>query len=512
MLKPNPIADKGPNIGTTEHIESDVPEPLANRVIRGGFYVFALNLICRGFEFVRTIILARLLLPSDFGLVGAAGAAIAAIEAFSGTGFTHALIQKKGSTAGYLDTAWLVSAIRGLLIFGILFFCAPLVARFFGNEAIIWVLRATAFTSVLSGFTNIGIVYFQKNLRFERQLLLDFAVVLVSLFVSITLAIKLRSVWAIVYGGLAGSFIKLILSYALHSYRPKLRFDFAKAAELFGYGKWILGSSILWFIVLQGDDIFVGKMLGLTLLGFYQLAYRIGNIPATEISHVINRVTFPAYSKLQDEPQRLRHAFLDVLQLTSIILIPLVGAIFSLAYDFINIFVGYKWVQMVPAMKVLALAGLIRAIGVTSGSVFLATGKPAIDTRWQAVRLFILAVLIYPLAVQWDILGVSLAVLFSTLVTTIAFSVYAIKITRCALKDFLKRIVLPLLGGCIMVVVISIFRPIFVRVGFLEFTFLGVLGILSYILTVYIWERFYDYRIISLLMKIFQSLKNNIAN
>ena len=117
-----------------------------------------------------------------------------------------------------------------------------------------------------------------------------------------------------------------------------------------------------------------------------------------------------------------------------------------------------------------------------------------------------MVILIYPLAVQWDILGVSLAVFFSILIPTSAFSVHTIKITQCAFKDYSKRIVFPLFGACIMVIVISVLRPILGQIGILEFSFLGGVGLLSYILTIYIWERFFDFGITPLLRRIFTSV------
>ena len=124
----------------------------------------------------------------------------------------------------------------------------------------------------------------------------------------------------------------------------------------------------------------MGKLLGVTALGFYQLAYRISNMPATEITHVISRVTFPAYSKLQDDIPKLREAYLKVLQITAFLSFPIAGLIFVLAPDFTKIFLGEKWMPMVPAMQVLVFAGLSRAIAATAGYIFYAVGKPKIDT------------------------------------------------------------------------------------------------------------------------------------
>jgi len=419
------------------------PESLSKKVVRGGIWVFALRITNRGLGFIRTIILARLLAPEDFGLLGIAMLAISTLETFSQTGFQAALIQKKDNVESYLDTAWTVSAMRGIVLFLVLFLSAPIVAKFFNSPQATLVIKVIAVSTLLSGFRNIGILFFQRELEFNKQFIYELSATLVDLTVAITLAFMLRNVWALVWGGLAANFVRLFMSYILHPYRPHARFDKGEFKELFGFGKWVLGSSILIFLITQGDDIFVGKMLGVTALGFYQMAYLISNLPATEITHVISQVTFPAYSKLQEDLPKLREAYLDVLQLTAFISIPLAGGIFILAPDFTQTFLGDKWMPMVPAIQMLVLAGLVRSIAATTGPIFHGIGKPRIDTIWQVIRLIVLIALIYPFTMRWGILGASISVLFSILVSTLGFSFMVIKITKCELKNFGKMIVLP---------------------------------------------------------------------
>ena len=219
--------------------------------------------------------------------------------------------------------------------------------------------------------------------------------------------------------------------------------------SFFGFGKWILGSSILVFFITQGDDIFVGKLLGVTALGFYQMAYRISNIPATEITHVISQVTFPAYSKLQDNLPRLQEAYVKVIQLTALLSFPIAAFIFVLAPDLTRIFLGEKWMPMVPVMMVLVLWGAIRSMGATMGPVFQAVGKPEILTKMLAIALILLAILIYPLSMRWGILGTSLAVVFSTLASTLVASYVVVKVVECRMVDFYRGLAFPLTAAMI---------------------------------------------------------------
>lgn len=477
-----------------KHGESQ-PESLSKRVVRGGIWVFALRIANRGLGFIRIIILARLLAPKDFGLLGIASLAIATLATFSQIGFQTALIQKREDIKSYLDTAWTVSAIRGAVLFLVLFFSAPIIAAFFDSPQASLVIRVIAVSPLLTGISNIGILFFQKELEFRRQFIYEISGTLVDLTVAISLAFILRNVWALVWGGLAAKIMRFFMSYILHPYRPSLKFEKEKFEKLFGFGKWVLGSSILVFLVTQGDDIFVGKMLGVTALGFYRIAYLISNLPTTEIAHVISQTTFPAYSKLQQDRTRVGEAYIKVLQLTLFISAPLAGGIFVLAPEFTQIFLGDKWMQMVPAIQVLVLAGLIRAIIATTGPVFNGMGRPHIETICQVVWLVVLAGLIYPFTVRWGLVGTSTAVLLSVFVAANGFSFWAIRITKCGVGKFGKMIGIPLLNTAIMVSVISALKLSVQLTPIVHFILLVGLGVISYIAVTFLSDKLLDYGI-----------------
>ena len=325
---------------------------LSEKVIASGLWVLALRIVNRGLGLIRTLVLARLLAPEDFGLLGIAMLSISTLETFSQTGVEAALIQKKENVYSYLDTAWTVSVIRGFTLFSILFLLAPTIAIFFNSPRATFVIRVIAISTLLTGCRNIGVIFFQKELEFNKQFSYEISATLVDLTVAITLAFLLKNVWALVWGGMAANLTRLFMSYRIHSYRPKVRIHKEEFLELISFGKWILGSGILVFLITKGDDIFVGKILGITALGFYQMAYLISNLPATEITHAISKVTFPAYSKLQDDISQLKDGYFKVLEITVFLSIPVAGAIFLLAPDFTEVFLGQKWLPMVSALQV----------------------------------------------------------------------------------------------------------------------------------------------------------------
>ena len=436
------------------------------------------------------------------------------LENFSQTGFQAALIQKKERIEDYLNSAWTIGILRGIVLFSILYFIAPYVAAFFNVPPAKPIIQVIGFSILLQAFTNIGVIYFQKELEFNKQFVYQLSGSLADFVVAISAVLLLRSVWALVFGLLAGNAARFIASYLVHSYRPHFSSDLGKAKELFGFGKWILGSSILMFLITQGDDAFVGKFLGATMLGFYQMAYRISNMPATEITHVITQITFPAYSKLQNDIPKLREAYLKVLQITAFLSFPVAGLIFVLGSDFTRIVLGEKWMPMVPAMQILVLWGLVRTIGATTGPIIYAVGKPKILAKYQLLQLIMLIILIYPLTIHWEILGTSWAVLFASMGANALAFYSAIKITTCGIYNFFRTISFYLASSLIAIVSTFLLKSNLVSKSelLMPFIFSLIFYVLIYIAATYLTDRFSTIRIKLLVKDVFLTLLASSRN
>jgi len=480
---------------------------LGIRVARSGAWVFGMRFVHQVFYLGRLIILARMLAPEDFGLMGIALLTMMTLETFSQTGFQEALIQKKDNTKDYLDAAWTILVIRGIILFTVILLIAPLVAEFFETPQAKGVVQAIGIAILIQAFTNVGVVYFQKELEFHKQFIYITAGTVTDFAVAVTAAILTRSVWALLLGLIAGKTAQLIASYIVHPYKPKISKEFHKARELFGFGKWVLGSSILIFLTTQGDDLLVGKILGVTMLGFYQMAYRISNTTATEITHVISSVAYPAYSKLQENLDKLRDAYFRVLKVVSFLTFPLSVAIFVLARDFVVLFMGEKWSPMIPAMRILAFAGLFRSIAAISGPLFLSIGKPKIDTKMQAIRFCIIAVFIYPFIKNWGIEGASWVIVGSIFITLLII----LKIASTLLSvphgsGFFISIGIPMLNSIVAGLIVLIVKY-FLSQNLWTFALLIIVGAGTYIFMIYFTEIAFQYRIIPILKESYQYLR-----
>jgi PST family polysaccharide transporter/lipopolysaccharide exporter len=389
-----------PNGGTVE------------RTVKSAAWLMSQNVVGRMLQLGLLAVLARLIGPAELGLVGIALLTLSATRNFTNIGLNKALIQKvEEDVDSHLNTTWLLEIGRGFFIAAVLFLVAPFVGEwFFGEPRAVLLIQAIGLSPLLLGFRNPGIVYFQKNLEFHKQFTYKIGGDTSQFVVGVGYALIEPSVWAFVFGFLAADVVKLCLSYLIHDYRPFPAFDLEVAKELVDYGKWLTGSSILYFLYSEGDDAFVGWLLTPTALAYYQYTYRFSNAPATELSQVLTSVMLPAYSKLQADKEQLRNAFSKTLRFTALVSFPASIGIAAIAPDFVMTVFGEAWLPAVPAMQVLAFYGLMRALAKTVGPIWEAIGRPDYVTKMSAIRVGLIAVFIYPMTNAFGIVGTALTV------------------------------------------------------------------------------------------------------
>lgn len=470
---------------------------LPQKMVEGGAYLSSLKLIRKILSLIRLVIIGRILAPSDFGLMGIALLTMSAIETFSKTGYREALIQKKEDIRGYLDTAWTVLIIRGFIIFIVIYFLAPYAALFFHSPAVVPIIQVLGFAFFFEAFNNIGVVFFRKELEFNKVFIHRFVGISTNFIVAVTAALILRSVWALVLGLLAEKVVSIIVSYIIHPYRPRFSRDIEKARELFGFGKWILGSSILVFIGEHIDDILVGRVLSATALGFYQMAYRISNMLETEITRVITSVAFPAYAKLQDQAIRLQKAYFRIMRLTMAISIPIAVGMVFLAPEFTMVFLGEKWMSMVIVMQLLAVAGLVKSIISTGSPLFTGRGYPNYEFYMQLIRGLTIIIVIYPLIMYGGISGAALGVILSMVSMLIIWYPLSQKIIRSSWKIYFSTLWPPLFCSLFMaggLYIAKIFwEPVgqSLVLGISIFSIIVITSIGIYLVAMYFLHRYY---------------------
>lgn len=431
---------------------------LQNKVIQGGGWVFLGRAVNAVYKLVRTIILARLLAPNDFGLFGAALLIVSLLETFSQSGLNEALIQQKKDIRVYLDTVWTFQLIRGGVLGVLLFVTAPAIEAFFNAENLTPIIRVLALLQGVKACKNVGLVYFQKDLRFHLNVRYQLINSTLGFVVGIVLAYVLRNVWALVYATLVIDVVSVILSYGVHPYRPRLVFDKYKFHELFYFGKYVYVQTVIVFFLIEGDDMLVGKVLGLTTLGLYKLAYRFSNLMATEVTHTISSVVYPAYAQIQDDATRLSGALLKVLQLTAVISFPLAVLIGGLAFELTVGLVGDKWLPMVPALRMMCVYGMLRSLAASFGPVYRALNRQKPLLMIDLTHLGILALIIYPLTRHYGIWGTAIAITIGMGVTFSLTLLTISKMMQIELRRFCEVLLPPLGFSSIMLAILIILR------------------------------------------------------
>lgn len=396
--------------------------------IKGITLVGLIRVITRLLSFIKTIVIARILSPYQFGLFGIATLVLVFVEILTETGVNIFLVQKKEDIDKYISTSWIVSVIRGALISLVILLTSSFVSNFFKAPASFNLLLFISAVPLLRGFINPSIVKFQKELKFTSELYYRTGTFFVETVFSIFLVVLTKSVEGLIWGMIIGVVFEIFISHLMIKPRPTLSFNPELFREVVGFGKWITASTIFNYFYQHGDDMAVGRILGTRSLGIYDMAYRISLIPISDIADVIFRVTFPVYVKISGDMHRLRRAFIRSLSLVILLVLPICIILFLFPREIITLILGDKWIEAASVLRVLAVFGFIRAISVFSSTVFLSLGKQNINTLVSLVGLSGLGLTIVPFVLRWGLLGAAFSALVGTSLTipVIFFNIHKI--------------------------------------------------------------------------------------
>jgi len=387
--------------------------------LEGGVWTFV-SLSLTGLVGVGSgVILARLLTPEIFGLVGVALATVAIWDGLTTTGVWQALIQRSESVQSYLDTAWTLQVGRGILLFCLTFLGAPWLAAFYNNNELIPLLRVLSLTFLLRGASNLSMVKLNRDMRFRRLALFNQITGFVSTCIQIILVILLRNAWALALGAVFSSLIRCLGSYVVIRDMNRFGWQWVKALPLLHFGKYIWGSSLVFFLLSWGDRVFIGRMVGEKELGFYLFALSLAYIPAKYTTNIISYVTYPAYAKIQNRPDRLRTGLQEVIFWASMAILPYAGLMAVLAPDVVTYIYGTKWIQAVPILRIMLVMGVASAFSAITYPLFRAVSLPRLDFRMNVIFLAVAAVLIVPFTMRYGTTGVAWVMSIGALTRTI---------------------------------------------------------------------------------------------
>jgi lipopolysaccharide exporter len=336
------------------------------------------------------------------------------------------------------------------------------------------------------------VVVFRRELRFDREFKFLLGKRLASFVVTVTLALWLRSYWALVIGQITAGITSMALSYYVQDYRP--RFSLAAENELFHFSKWLLINNALVFLNNRAAHFVVGKVAGAQALGLYSIAYEISNLPTTELVAPINRAAFPGYSRLAHDPHGLRQSFLNVISMIALFALPAGIGIALIADLIVPTFLGWKWLAAIPLIQVLAIYGIIVALQTNIGYVYLAVGKPRILTAVAGVQLLLLLALLLPASSRYGAMGAAWAFLGTVTVMVPVNQVLIMQQLKIPLREYGAKLWRPFAACAAMTLAVHAIKSALPPAPQTGATVLALLiclaaGAMAYTLTLYgLWR------------------------
>lgn len=362
-------------------------------VAHGAVLTVAMRWIDRLIGLISTIVLARLLVPADFGVIAMSSLVIGLTDTLLNLGVNVALIQNKQATQAHYNTAWTLRLIQMLASATILIAIAPWVSDYFKEPLIAQVIPVLALGFALGGLENIGIISFQKEMQFGQDFRFVFSKRIIGFLATLTSAWIIQSYWAMVIGSLSGQIFGLIFSYIIHPMRP--HFSFSKFREIFSVSQWMMVRSISGYLDNNLHQIIVGRRESTEIMGAYSLANEISALPTTELLAPINRVLFPAFVKASKDLSELKRIFLIAQGVQTLVGVPAAAGLALVANEVVLLMLGEKWHSVVPFVQIISLVNVITAITTSGGYILITLGKIRTITIYSCCQITIFASLAF---------------------------------------------------------------------------------------------------------------------
>ena len=409
----------------------------------------------QGIQWVTIAILARLLVPEDFGLVGMTTVVIGFLALFKDLGTSAAVIQRQDLPEELLSSVFWINVFFGLVVMVLLYAASPLVAAFFQEPRVVPILQVLSTTFFISGLSILHQALLQREMAFNHLAKVELSATVVGAFTGIGAALAGWGVWSLVFQSLAVALVTTVLLWVFSAWRPKLIFHVNELRSVAYYSLNLLGFSIFNYFSRNADYLLIGRFLGAEALGYYTLAYRIMLYPLQNVSAVLGRVMFPAFSRLQKQLERFRRSYLRVAVGIALVTFPLMMGLMALAAPFVLAILGERWESVIILLIILAPVGLVQSIGSTVGTIYQAMGRTDWMFRW-GVGSSVLVIAAFVIGLRWGIIGVAAAYAIAT--GLLAYPSFAIPFRLIKLPVRKLAVVLwrPLVSGLIMGAVLSI--------------------------------------------------------
>lgn len=438
----------------------------------------------QGTQFLFGIILTRILLPEDYGMVGLVLIFIAVGQTLVDAGFSSALIWKKNTTQTDYSSVYYFNIGVSLIIYIFFFFLAPLIARFYEKPELITLIRVICLNFIILSFGVIQQTILYKNFDIKTLAKVNFIGSLLGGILSVILALKGFGVWAIVVQILSKNIISTVLLWIFNSWRPIWVFSMGSIKSLFNYGSKIMIAGLLYSIFQNLYFVIIGKIFPIVTLGYYTRAVQLSEFPVTTVSSIFQRITFPVFSILQDETERLKNAVRKSLRTIVFILYPVMFGLMASSDIFIELMFSAKWLPASIFFKLLCILGLLYPFLVINDEVLKAKGRSGLLLKLQIISKVII-VINFVITYRWGISAIIIGQIVSVFIT---FSINAWITGRLItysqlqqLRDTFPYLLISLIMGVLISFIPGLIPDKILALSLMVFSGIVLYGILAYV-------------------------------
>lgn len=431
--------------------------------LNGGKWITIATVISTVFQFGQVTVLARLLSPTEFGLVALSNLILTFFQLFTNLGFSGSIIYKQESNHTVLSTLYLLNITLGVLIFGIIQFAAPTIAVFNHEPRLETVLHWGSFYFIIVYVGQLYLFLMEKELQFRTIAIIEVAGTVLGTATTITLAYRGMHEMALVFGQLIGQALRttlqVIFGYPL--FRPRLQFAFGQIREHLRFGLYTFGDGILGFIQANYDNLFIGFILGNEMLGLYTLAYQLSVYPITKLNPIILQVAYPVLAKMQDNNAELKRSYLKILDVLSYCNMPLLAGLFITADTMVPLLYGPGWEATIHLIHIFVFVGVVLCLNHPLFTLAYTKGKPNLLFYLNLATLLVKIPLVYWLGRQYGVTGAAVAFLLATIFNLIVNFFIVRYLIGSFMGPFLRNIAQPLLFCILMIGGVAAYKTFF---------------------------------------------------
>lgn len=357
-----------------------------NSFFSGLFWKFSEQITAQLVSFVVSIILARILSPTDYGIVSLVNVFIVIANVFVTSGFSAALIQKKDADGLDFSTIFYISLAFSFLIYGIVYLCAPLIANFYKNTNLIPIVRVFALQLPLSSFNSIQQAYVSRHMAFRKIFFSTTVATILSGIIGILLAVIGWGVWALVFQTILSTTFQTIVLFFEIPWKPRFQFSMQSAQELIGYGWKVFGASFLGTFFNELRNLIIGRYYSPSDLAYYNRGSRMPDLISNNVDSTITSVLFPVLSKHSDNYDKLKSMIRRSIKTSTFIIMPLMFGLAVAAKPVTQILLTDKWLQSVPFMQCLCISGAFGSISNANMQVIKASGRSDLLLKLELIK------------------------------------------------------------------------------------------------------------------------------